>query len=384
MLWFVLAGMTALAVLGALWPLVMRRKGVSDAASEIAFYKAQLGEIERDVERGQLPAQEAVGARAEAARRLIAASAAAPAESGAGETLTPRLIAAALVLIFVPLVALALYADLGRPDMPDAPLASRKADVKSAESLEAAIARIEAHLIASPDDGKGWAVIAPVYMRLGRFDEAVNAFRECLRVNGESATRRADYGEALVAAARGVVTADARAAFDKALAEQPDLAEARFYLGLAAEQDGDKAEGDRDVPGAVGRGARRRAVGRRAQGAAGGAQGRKRPGRAGERHRGERGARRIGRRATDDDPRHGRAAGDAPGAERRRREPMAAPHSLLFGAARNGQGEGRARLGAQGAGRRRGGGTDPRRGRAGTGNRRRERPIRAGDRRGGE
>ncbi len=240
MLWFILVGMTLLAVLGALWPLAIRRKGASDAASEVTFYKAQLGEIERDVERGQLPPEEAVGARAEAARRLIAASAATPSPRGASEALTPRLIAAALVLVFVPLVALALYADLGRPDMPDQPLASRKSDADTAEGLQAAIARIEAHLAASPDDGKAWTVIAPVYMRLGRFDDAVKAFSESLRVNGEDATRRADYGEALVGAASGVVTADARAAFEKALAEQPDLAEARFYLGLAAEQAGDK------------------------------------------------------------------------------------------------------------------------------------------------
>ncbi len=64
--------------------------------------------------------------------------------------------------------------------------------------------------------------------------------REILRLDGESADRRAGYGEALVGAAGGVVTADARAAFDKALAEQPGLPAARFYLGLAAEQDGDK------------------------------------------------------------------------------------------------------------------------------------------------
>jgi cytochrome c-type biogenesis protein CcmH len=242
MLWFVLAGMTGLAALAALWPLAFRRKGGADAASEIAFYKAQLGEIARDVERGQLPAEEAAGARAEAARRLIAASAAAPIESGAGEAPGLRRIAATLIVIVIPLVALALYADLGRPDLPDAPLAGRAADIRSARALEAAIARIEARLAASPADGRAWAAIAPVYMRLGRFDDAVNAFGESLRLNGESAARRADYGEALVGAAGGVVTADARAAFDKALAAEPGLPAARFYLGLAAEQDGDKAK----------------------------------------------------------------------------------------------------------------------------------------------
>jgi len=192
MLWLVLAGMTGLAVLGALWPLAFRRRSGADAASEVAFYKAQLGEIERDVERGQLPAEEAAGARAEAARRLIAASAATPGNSGAGETTTARRIAAALVAIVIPIVALALYADLGRPDLPDAPLAGRLAEAKSADRVEAAIARMEAHLTASPDDAKGWAVIAPVYMHLGRFDDAVAAFREILRLDGESATQRAN------------------------------------------------------------------------------------------------------------------------------------------------------------------------------------------------
>ncbi len=242
MLWFVLAGMTGLSVLCALWPLAFRRKNNSGASSEAAFYKAQLGEIDRDVERGQLPAGEAAGARAEAARRLIAASAAAPERSAAGEGVMARRIAAALILIVVPLVALGLYADLGRPDVADAPLAGRMADVKAADGVEAAIAQIEAHLTASPDDAKGWAAIAPVYMHLGRFDDAARAFGEILRVEGESATQRAAYGEALVGAAGGVVTADARASFDKALAEEPGLPAARFYLGLAAEQDGDKAK----------------------------------------------------------------------------------------------------------------------------------------------
>lgn len=242
MLWLVLAGMTGLAVLCALWPLAFRARGASESGSEPAFYKAQLGEIARDVERGQLPAQEAAAARAEAARRLLAASSAAPVQDGAGESLMLRRIAAVLILIVVPFVALALYADLGRPEMPDAPLATRKADVRTAEGLAAAIARIEAHLAASPEDGKGWAVIGPVYMRIGRFEDAVNAFRQALRLNGESATLRADYGEAMVGAAGGVVTADARAAFDKALADQPGLPAARFYLALAAEQDGDKAK----------------------------------------------------------------------------------------------------------------------------------------------
>ncbi len=238
MLWVVLAGMTGLAALAAVWPLVRGARRGAPPSADAAFYKAQLGEIERDVARGFLPTDEAAGARVEAARRLIAASAA---TAGGPVADAPGLRRGLAIAIFVaaPVVALALYADLGRPDLPDSPLASRKVDMRGMSGVEAALAHVEQQLAANPDNGPAWALVAPVYMRLGRFDDAVEAYKQSLRLNGEDAAVRADYGEALVGAAGGVVTADARAAFDKALAEQSGLPSPRFYLGLAAEQDGD-------------------------------------------------------------------------------------------------------------------------------------------------
>ena len=52
---------------------------------------------------------------------------------------------------------------------------------RSNGEIEAAVAAVEARLIAKPDDGKGWAVIAPVYMRLERYAEAAHAYAEALR-----------------------------------------------------------------------------------------------------------------------------------------------------------------------------------------------------------
>ena len=74
MVWFILAGMAAVAVLAALWPVLRPSSSVSPdaASSEARFYKAHLEEIRRDVERGLLVQSEAESARAEAARRLIA------------------------------------------------------------------------------------------------------------------------------------------------------------------------------------------------------------------------------------------------------------------------------------------------------------------------
>jgi cytochrome c-type biogenesis protein CcmH len=244
MVWFVLSGMSAFAVLAALWPLLRARSSSANAdaaSSEARFYKAQLEEIRRDVERGLLPQAEAESARAEAARRLIAASWAmrrAPPAAGPRN----RLAAAVLIAVGLPALAFPLYALLGQPRMPDEPLAARKGAAEAAGEIEAAVAAVEARLIAKPDDGKGWAVIAPVYMRLERYADAAHAYSEALRLLGEDPMRRAAYGEALAAAAGGVVTDEAREAFDRALADEPGQPQARFYLALGAEQDGRHAD----------------------------------------------------------------------------------------------------------------------------------------------
>src|ERR1700734_2178525 len=242
MVWFVLAGMAALAVLAALWPLLRPSPTAKadPAENEAAFYKAQLEEIRRDVERGLLPQGEAESARAEAARRLIAAL------SGRSDASPPaprtRLAAAALIAIGLPAVAFPLYARLGQPMMPDEPLASRKVAPQTNGGIEAAVAAVEARLTAKPEDGKGWAVIAPVYMRLERYSDAAHAYAEALRLLGEEPLRRAAYGEALVAVAGGVVTERARQAFDRSLTDQPGQPQGRYSLALAAGQDGKKGE----------------------------------------------------------------------------------------------------------------------------------------------
>jgi cytochrome c-type biogenesis protein CcmH len=109
-----------------------------------------------------------------------------------------------------------------------------------AQSLETMVAQVEQHLEKNPTDGRGWNVLGPVLERLGRFDDAVRAYRNSLTYNGESAERRSDLGEAISAAAGGVVTAEAKAEFERAHALDANDPKANYFLGLAAEQDGRK------------------------------------------------------------------------------------------------------------------------------------------------
>src|SRR5262249_57783537 len=123
----------------------------------------------------------------------------------------------------------------GSPKRPGQPLAQGLGGPADANSIAGLIARVETHLESNPDDGRGWDVIAPVYMRLGRFDDAIRAYRSALKLEGETADRQASLGEALAGAGGGVITVDAKSAFERALELDKTNPRAQFYLGLAAE-----------------------------------------------------------------------------------------------------------------------------------------------------
>ena len=237
-LWFVFALMTVAAIFAVLWPLG-RTSRAQDQGSEVAVYKDQLAEIERDLGAGLILAPEAEAARVEISRRLLAAAASEPAMAPKSN-LKWRRAAAVLALAGLPLVAAGVYMPLGSPRLQDFPLAQRERGSGTAQSLENLVVQVEQHLEKNPTDGRGWNVLAPVLERLGRFDDAVRAYRNSLIYNGESAERRSDLGEAISAAAGGVVTAEAKAEFERAHALNADDPKANYFLGLAAEQDGRK------------------------------------------------------------------------------------------------------------------------------------------------
>lgn len=240
-IWVVFALMTGAAVFAVLWPLSRVSAHAREERVDTRFYRDQIAEIERDVARGLLPSGEAEAAKAEAGRRLLRATAAAgPSAGSTGEpALRRRRAVSAIALSVVPLLALAVYGAFGAPHLPAQPLTARLQAPPQQMDLAVALARIEAHLAAKPEDGRGWEVVAPVYLRIGRFEDAAKAYEAANRLLGEAAPRLAAYGEALVSAKDGVVRSEARAAFEKALALDPATTKASFYLAQAAEQDGD-------------------------------------------------------------------------------------------------------------------------------------------------
>ncbi len=237
-LWIIFAVMTAAAVCAVLWPLGRKPKAARGGSDRLV-YQDQLLEIDRDRAAGLIGEAEAELARIEISRRLLAAAdAEAPAVSAVPRALLRRRVAAIAVIVVVPAVALGFYLKLGAPDVPDQSAFVRVNTPADRQSVASLVSQVEAHLASNPNDGAGWEVIAPVYLRIGRADDAVMAWRKAIALNGDSPARESALGEALVAAANGVVTDEAKQAFQKAAVADPRDAKAGYYLGLADEQDG--------------------------------------------------------------------------------------------------------------------------------------------------
>jgi len=238
-LWLIVALMTAAAIFAVLLPLARRSLATSDG-SDVAVYRDQLDEVERDLTAGLIAKSEAEAARVEISRRLLAAAesaqpASATASPGAGQR--RRRAVAVVAFLVLSAGAGALYLHIGSPGLPSETPGTRRSESAAIETM---IAKVEAHLLGNPNDGRGWEVLAPVYMQLGHYADAAEAWRNALRLLGDSAEREAKLGEALMAQANGVVTADAKSAFDRAVTLDKKSVSARFYLGVAALQDGDR------------------------------------------------------------------------------------------------------------------------------------------------
>ncbi|MBA1158039.1 c-type cytochrome biogenesis protein CcmI [Microvirga mediterraneensis] len=239
-IWIILLAMTAAAVMAVLWPLSRHYAVARQVDPDTQFYREQISEIERDLSRGVLLPGEAEAAKAEAGRRLLRAT------GLHGETLAAvgepalrrRRAASTLAVSIIPILALATYEIYGSPQSLSRPAAEQAPQQAGNVDLMTAVAQIESHLAKNPQDGRGWEVIAPVYLRMGRIDDAARAYEAAARYLPPTADRFANYGEVLVMARDGLVSDDAQAAFEQALKLDPTSPKARFYVARAAVQDG--------------------------------------------------------------------------------------------------------------------------------------------------
>lgn len=262
--WAAAGGMgLALAALFVLALLRARSEIATAAEFDLKVYRDQLAEIDRDIARGTLPAEEGERQRVEVSRRLLEADRAASRASRAASR--DGLMLAAGLIVLVLGSSYWVYTRLGAPGYPDLPLAERFAQSDALRASRPPQAEMEATAAASrpapiqpdaqfaglmeklraavaerPDDARGLELLAANEARLGNLPEARAAMENLIRVKGDQATadEHAALAELMIMAAGGLVSPEAESHLARALTLEQRNATARYYYGLMTAQVG--------------------------------------------------------------------------------------------------------------------------------------------------
>ena len=250
MLWMILTLMTVLAAVGLAIPLIRRRDAArARRADSVTVLKDQLGEIEAQAASGVLAAPEAEALKSDLKRRVLAEGRR-PDEVARPLSERTLVIVALGVVAVVTLAGTGLYLKIGRPDVaskPAAPaaLAASAGVATDAEGhpegdVGAMIAQLETQMQQRPDNAEGWRMLGWSYMQTGRNAEAAAAYGKAAALDPTNAEYLSAQGEATVLAQLGSVTPAAQDIFRRAVAADPGDPRARYYLGVAKDQAGDR------------------------------------------------------------------------------------------------------------------------------------------------
>ncbi len=211
----------AVLALAALAPLLLTLwraqapRGRRDSA--IALHRAQLEELDRELEEGRLGAEEHAGATLEVQRRLLAAA-------DQPDPPPPRANRSVLIatLLVVPIGGAALYVIDGRPDLPSAAVARAEAaaDGTDADGLIATLRQRLTEMDPKSDlAAQGYLLLGNAEASRGRLAAAAEAWRRSLAVHFDPSLA-AQTAEAEFQAQKSL-SPDTKALFQRALADAP-------------------------------------------------------------------------------------------------------------------------------------------------------------------
>jgi len=214
--------------------------GSDRKAFNLAIFRDQLGELEREKVEGSLGESEFEQAKRELQHRLLADVS--PEEAGApqGNRSASRPLAIALLLA-LPLLAIGGYALLGTPRALNPELSGPRPKMTAAQ-IEGMVAKLAERLKANPDDPQGWLMLARSYKSMGRLAEAAEAYGKAEKVVAEDASLLADYAETLAMSGSTGMKGKPRQLIDQALKLDADNPHALLLAGAAAMEAGNKPE----------------------------------------------------------------------------------------------------------------------------------------------
>ena len=241
MIFWIIAGLIASLAVALLLRSLQAGPNQTEASNhDLAVYRDQLAEVERDLERGLLTETEAEGARIEIQRRILASDRKTDTASvQAQEDGKPLSALAVAVAVLIPAASLGLYLSLGAPGQVGLPFAERPLVAPDGTGEQASVlAQLDQRLADHPDDARAWFLKAHLLRKDGRPEAAAEAYRQSLRLAPDQHEARIGLTEALVALAEGEVTQEARGHLAAVLKVDPANPSARYYAGLALVQDG--------------------------------------------------------------------------------------------------------------------------------------------------
>jgi len=233
--WIVAGALSVVSLLVLAWPLLKKRPTRSQPENvQLAVYKTQLIEVDRDLERGVIGEVEADAARTEVQRRLIRAA------EEKDENLRPvsglvKVVCLGFTLLVLPAGAFGLYGAIGAPGAPDKPLAERTEEQKQAaewEQFNAMAEKLAARLKETPNDLKGWAMLGRSYRVLNRLEDSLKAYEKAFALAPADTEIALAYAETMIFFDDNIVSAKARSILEKIVSAEPKNLKARYYYGL--------------------------------------------------------------------------------------------------------------------------------------------------------
>ncbi len=235
-----MAALTAATVAGLLPALFRSRPAAPAPDGHRTLHKARLAELHRDVEDQIIAEQALPEAQDEIARALLeeTSTTGPPVDHSSNGA---RRLAAAVILLSVPAIALMTYFEVGAPrlatGLPPVQMADAPVDQ---DGIDKMIASLKQRLVDAPDSAEGWVLLGRSLMALDRYDEAVPALARAHELVGDVPQILLQYADALAMANGGRVTSEARALVVRALAIEPENVTALWLAGLAAAESGER------------------------------------------------------------------------------------------------------------------------------------------------